>query len=251
MDLSTARAPTPARQTPRDNNNSSSREDANRQPTPTPPPAAAAPAWTRTPAPGNAGEPSPCLRWASGGCCSRRKRVRFADSLGLELTSIRHYRDTDVPEVPGRVLARLEPLFPNPGDSPDFLSRVEQRGVCLESIATDDFSITGTVRVLNLTFQKAVLVRYTLNQWRSFVDIAAAYVPDSSDGHTDAFAFKMIAPVFLEAGGLLEFAIRYRTPGASGQERWDNNGGGNYRVRSRRFRVSPPKDWEDAWIHFI
>uniref|UniRef100_A0A4W3IQN1 CBM21 domain-containing protein n=1 Tax=Callorhinchus milii TaxID=7868 RepID=A0A4W3IQN1_CALMI len=187
---------------------------------------------------------------------ARRKRVRFADSLGLELTSIRHYRDTDVPEVPGRVLARLEartepPLFPNPGDSPDFLSRVEQRGVCLESIATDDFSITGTVRVLNLTFQKAVLVRYTLNQWRSFVDIAAAYVPDSSDGHTDAFAFKMIAPVFLEAGGLLEFAIRYRTPGASGQERWDNNGGGNYRVRSRRFRVSPPKDWEDAWIHFI
>ncbi|NXK79315.1 PPR3E phosphatase, partial [Amazona guildingii] len=31
---------------------------------------------------------------------SRRKTVRFADSLGLELTSVRHFCEADLPQVP-------------------------------------------------------------------------------------------------------------------------------------------------------
>ncbi|XP_067854242.1 protein phosphatase 1 regulatory subunit 3E isoform X2 [Heptranchias perlo] len=206
-------------------------------------------------------------------CPARRKRVRFADSLGLELTTIRHFCDADMPQIPHRVMARLrverpnhlmgrdmmdmflgnpthilEPLFSNPGSRPDFLERVRQGYVCLESISTDHFSILGVVRVFNLAYEKEVMVRYTLNQWTSFVDIAASYTAHSADGLTDTFSFKLVTPVFLDMGGTLQFAIRYSV---AEQEYWDNNNGSDYQVRSHKFKISPPKDWENGWIHFI
>ncbi|XP_072728112.1 uncharacterized protein [Ciconia boyciana] len=85
---------------------------------------------------------------------SRRKTVRFADSLGLELTSVRHFCEADLPQVPlpappraadlfktrkppalgdlepvlfGPPPPLLEPLFPpQPGASPGFAERVRQ-----------------------------------------------------------------------------------------------------------------------------
>ncbi|GCB73950.1 protein phosphatase 1 regulatory subunit 3E [Scyliorhinus torazame] len=201
------------------------------------------------------------------------KKVRFADSLGLELTTIRHFCDGDMPQVPPRVMARLrerppqcllsdqmmamfldspthllEPLFTNPGRWPDFQQQVRLARVCLESISTDQFSILGVIKVWNLAYEKQVTVRYTLNQWSSFVDIAACHSAHSADNQTDTFSFKLVAPVFLDTGGTLQFAIRYL---AAGQEYWDNNKGSDYQVRSHKFKISPPKDWENGWIHFI
>ncbi|XP_053904708.1 protein phosphatase 1 regulatory subunit 3E-like isoform X2 [Malaclemys terrapin pileata] len=84
---------------------------------------------------------------------SRRKTVRFADSLGLELISVRHFCEADLPQVPLPLPARaadlfktrkppalgelepvlfgpsplLEPLFPpQPGASPGFAERVRR-----------------------------------------------------------------------------------------------------------------------------
>ncbi|XP_077104272.1 protein phosphatase 1 regulatory subunit 3E [Siphateles boraxobius] len=202
---------------------------------------------------------------------SCQKKVRFADALGLDLISIKHFDDRDMPEVPERIIDKfkkaralhlnnfdksntssqsvfMELLFTNPGSLPDFMDRVLAMNVLLESVQADEFSISGIVRVLNLAFEKNVYLRYTLNNWTTFVDILAYYVPRSCDGHTDKFSFKIITPTFLEFGGTLQFAIRYCVGGG---EFWDNNNGSNYRVRRHRFKISPPREWENGWIHFI
>ncbi|XP_078066703.1 protein phosphatase 1 regulatory subunit 3E [Mustelus asterias] len=232
---------------------------------------------TKCPSPGQRRRakslPAPGDRALSALSRASSKKVRFADSLGLELTTIRHFCDADMPQVPPRVMARLrdrpaecplsnrvmamfldspsrllEPLFSNPASRPDFQQRVRKNRVCLESICTDQFSVAGLVRVWNLAYEKQVLVRYSLDHWRSHMDLAASHSAHSPDSQTDTFSFKLVAPVFLEAGGTLQFAIRYRV---AGQEFWDNNRGSDYQVRSHRFKISPPKDWENGWIHFI
>ncbi|CAL8351294.1 unnamed protein product [Merluccius merluccius] len=196
-----------------------------------------------------------------------QKTVRFADSLGLELTSVKHFDDADLPQVPDRILAKchrggpplsprpqldqpvcMELQFTNPGGLPDFEQKVREVKVLLETFEADEFSLCGVVRVLNLAFEKSVHLRYSLNNWITFMDSLAHYVPDSSDGVTDRFSFKIVTPAFLEGGGTLQFAIQYCV---GGQEYWDNNVGNNYRVRRQRLKMSPPREWENGWIHFI
>ncbi|XP_053305584.1 protein phosphatase 1 regulatory subunit 3E-like [Spea bombifrons] len=218
--------------------------------------------------------PTPAERRHLEVVAPRKKVVRFADSLGLELTSVRHYSNADLPRVPHHVLAGLrcgeacpagaelsallfrpvsssfylDPLFTNPGTKPDFLDVVRQRRVCLESLHTDPFSITGELRVLNLSYEKEVVVRYTVDSWKTSNEILAGYQRGFSDRYTDKFSFKLLCPALLNKEGFLEFAIRYRVCGA---EYWDNNDGHNYKVKSQRATVSPPKELDSAWIHFI
>ncbi|KAM9826213.1 protein phosphatase 1 regulatory subunit 3E isoform 3-T5 [Syngnathus typhle] len=202
-----------------------------------------------------------------------QKKVRFADSLGLELISVKHFDDSDEPEVPERILAKLpkstdfnnhmattkfpRPLaqsvfmelqFTCPGTLPGFEQKVREVKVMLESVETDDFTLSGFVRVLNLAFEKSVSLRYSLNNWITFMDSLASYVPHSSDGGTDRFSFKVVIPTYMENGGTLQFAIKYTV---DGEDFWDNNNGNNYKVRRHRFKMSPPKEWENGWIHFI
>lgn len=201
-----------------------------------------------------------------------KKKVRFADSLGLELISVKHFDDTDVPEVPERIMAKLpkgplhlhhletkfprapaqsvfmELQFTNPGTLPDFEQKVREVNVLLETVEADEFSLSGFVRVLNLAFEKSVSLRYSLNNWITFMDSLASYVPNSSDGDTDKFCFKIVMPTYPDNGGTLQFAIKYCV---GGQEFWDNNNGNNYKVRRHRFKMSPPREWENGWIHFI
>lgn len=203
---------------------------------------------------------------------SSQKKVRFADSLGLELISVRHFDDSDVPETPDRVMDKfkkaralhlnnfeqhpngctqstfVETLFTCPGAQADFQQRLRSANVLLESVETDEFSISGIVRVLNLAFEKRVTLRYTLNSWLTFMDVPASYVPQSSDGLTDKFHFKIVTPAFFEGSGSLQFAVRYRV---GTDEFWDNNDGKNYKVRRHRFKISPPREWDNGWIHFI
>lgn len=213
---------------------------------------------------------------------ARRKTVRFADSLGLELTSVRHFCQADLPRVPppqppprpadllktrkppalgelepvlfGPPPPLLEPLFPpQPGASPGFAERVRQHKVRLEWVRAEPAGLRGAVRVLNLAYEKAVSVRYTLNRWASCAEVPAAYQPHGPpDGSTDRFAFHLPLGAAVAADATLEFAVRYRVAGA---EYWDNNGGSNYRLRGRP--PSPaalclPQDPDStAWIHFI
>ncbi|KAM6123601.1 protein phosphatase 1 regulatory subunit 3E-like [Phoenicopterus ruber ruber] len=213
---------------------------------------------------------------------SRRKTVRFADSLGLELTSVRHFCEADLPQVPlpapprtadlfktrkppalgdlepvlfGPPPPLLEPLFPpQPGASPGFAERVRQHKVRLEWVRAEPAGLRGAVRVLNLAYEKAVSVRYTLNRWASCAEVPAAYQPAGpADGLTDRFTFLLpLGAAAAAAEATLEFAVRYRVAGA---EYWDNNEGANYRLRGRQRvppAVGPPQDPDStAWIHFI
>ncbi|XP_056382164.1 protein phosphatase 1 regulatory subunit 3D-like [Hyla sarda] len=201
----------------------------------------------------------------------RKKEVRFADSLGLELTSVRHFCDADMPRVPYHVLAglrcreacpagaelstlllrptsQLEPLFTNPGTKADFLDLVRHRKVCLETIHTDPFSISGDLRVLNLSYEKEVMVRYSVDSWSTSSEVMATFQRGFSDRYTDRFSFKLLCPTLLNKEEVLEFAIRYKV---CGTEYWDNNDGVNYKIKSQKATVSPPKEYESAWIHFI
>ncbi|NXR30688.1 PPR3D phosphatase, partial [Zosterops hypoxanthus] len=145
----------------------------------------------------------------------------------------------------------LEPLFPpQPGAGPGFAERVRQHKVRLEWVRAEPAGLRGAVRVLNLAFEKAVSVRYTLDGWASCNEAAATYQPPGpADGITDRFAF--LLPL-RAADTALEFALRYRVAGA---EYWDNNEGKNYRLRARQRvppAVGPPQDPDSsAWIHFI
>ncbi|XP_069796840.1 protein phosphatase 1 regulatory subunit 3E-like [Narcine bancroftii] len=205
-----------------------------------------------------------------------RKRVRFADSLGLELTSVRSFSRWDAPRVPAHVRAQLqqdalrqigaghrglafkdpglaqplEPTFANPISSADFVQRVRTDKVCLEGVEVERFRLRGTVRVLNVAFSKEVTVRHTADDWLSCTDTPARYIPGSADAHTDRFAFELALPPYLTGRGL-QLAIRYRV----GLETyWDSDGGRNYRLRptpSASGHSAPPNDCGSGWVHFV
>ncbi|XP_059488497.1 glycogen-binding subunit 76A isoform X2 [Neocloeon triangulifer] len=179
------------------------------------------------------------------GTPGRKKIVRFADVLGLDLADVRTFMD-EIPKVPScaywdlhdpSLSARREeeapkapekclfPMFQQPSGCPDFLDRLRSQRVCLENACVGDtMSITGTVRVLNIEFHKSVHVRYTLDNWDNFADLQASYVAGSSDGFSDKFSFILYANT-LDIGQRIEFAVRYTT---CGDVHWDNNNGANY-----------------------
>ncbi|XP_039354690.1 LOW QUALITY PROTEIN: protein phosphatase 1 regulatory subunit 3E [Mauremys reevesii] len=232
-----------------------------------------------------------------GGSRSRspgsRKRVRFADALGLELVSVRRYWPAELPQVPERVHTQLRrdalrhfaplrpfqvmggaggrgmtaaesdpqdplagrlplaPCFWDPLGLPDFGGRLGAQGVCLEGVRAGGLGVAGTLRVLNLAYEKRVSVRYTWDGWASYREAPAAYAGPSAGPPpgppSDRFAFRLPLP----PGGALEFALRCHV---GGQELWDNNGGQNYILRAggRGGELpSPPRDGDRGWIHFL
>lgn len=108
-------------------------------------------------------------------------------------------------------------------------------------------TISGTVRVANVAYDKHVEVRWTIDGWsadgQGTYREAAGYMPGSSDGGTDRFAFLICPPhVAMEAlhrqlqsasssssssAPRLEFVVSYE---AGGVTYWDNNAGRNYGV---------------------
>lgn len=179
------------------------------------------------------------------GTPGRKKIVRFADVLGLDLADVRTFMD-EVPKIPksayedlivtlqeqtlqlGPPLEKvLVPGFQQPGSLPGFMERLRVNQVCLESAAVTDpisLTITGCVRVRNLDFHKSVHIRYSLDSWRSYSDLTASYVENSCDGFSDKFSFMMFGNS-LQIGQRIEMAIRFQ---AKGEQFWDSNYGTNY-----------------------
>ncbi|XP_031445293.1 protein phosphatase 1 regulatory subunit 3G [Phasianus colchicus] len=197
-------------------------------------------------------------------CCPKcKKRVQFADSLGLSLASVKHFSDAEEPRVPPAALRRphsppaeprdppepgaapgpprqppslrLEPDFPDGGEPS--AERLRRQRVCLERLGRPALpsDVRGTVRALRGSGRGEVTVRYTFNEWLSFMDVPASPLPpapaDGSEPPAERFSFALCVPPSLREGSALHFAIRYR--GAHG-EHWDNNDGRNYTLRCRR-----------------
>lgn len=184
----------------------------------------------------------------------RKKAVRFADALGLDLQTVKHFLDSGDPpfvpesatrglklgDVPSRFRRQAESSasdfrsyimlrFSQPGAAIDFISEVTSTHVKVENcvVNKDQLVVNGTVRVANIAFEKHVAIRYTFDNWVTCSEVRATYVPGSNDGLTDRFAFVLLLqPHFGSvAGSRAEFAVRYDTPGHS---QWDNNHGRNY-----------------------
>ncbi|GFX04063.1 glycogen-binding subunit 76A [Trichonephila clavipes] len=218
------------------------------------------------------------------GTPSRKKIVRFADVLGLDLEDVRHIVSGDLPNIPSSAFsdlvlpdedlpqkaspsATLElkgipqsswenlhqgavglniiyPLFAIPGQQPDFMDKIRTLGICLESVIVSDFNIQCTCRVMNWGFNKTVLARYTVDSWKSSSDINASYVPNSSGDDTDGFAFNIFLP---RERCNVEFALRYNV---NGGEHWDNNGGKNYCLGYHSNSTSQsPAPTSPTWMH--
>nr|XP_056701019.1 protein phosphatase 1 regulatory subunit 3D [Euleptes europaea] len=207
------------------------------------------------------------------GCSTRRNRVRFADALGLELAEVKVFQAGEDPLIPLHVLSRLSinsdlccsrldleftiqclvPDFQQPADSEDFPSLLRQQRVCLERVSSSDLGLNGTVRVVNIAFEKQVAVRYTFNHWRGQHEVGARWHSSApgKDGQDqeDVFTFFLPVPPFLlQVSSVVEFALRYRV---NGQEYWDSNRGKNYSLTCRSHPLKMPRECEESWIHFI
>lgn len=106
--------------------------------------------------------------------------------------------------------------------------------------------MAGSVRVLDLAYEKRVSVRWSADGWRSHREAPAAYAgPAPPPPRADRFAFRLPAP---PAGGALLFALRYRV---TGLEFWDNNGGRDYALRGPELPGGGGTPEPQGWIHFI
>ncbi|GFS35727.1 glycogen-binding subunit 76A [Nephila pilipes] len=219
------------------------------------------------------------------GTPSRKKIVRFADVLGLDLEDVRHIISGDLPNIPSSAFSDLVlpdedlpvkvsqsvtlelkgipqsswenvhqgavglniiyPLFSIPGQQPDFMDKIRNLGVCLESVIVSDFNIQCTCRVMNWGFSKTIAARYTMDGWKSSSDINASYVPNSTRDGTDCFAFNIFLP---RERCNLEFALRYNV---NDREYWDNNGGKNYCLgyHSNNNISQTPVPTSPTWMH--
>lgn len=182
----------------------------------------------------------------------KKKIVRFADALGLDLAAVRTIVTEELPLVPASAFSHLQlapvvrspppctlelkPLFAQPGASPTFLSRLTSQRVCLESVVSSGCALHAVIRVLNVAFEKLVVLRYSMDNWRSFCDLRAVYLPGSSDGISDRFG----VDVYLTPQGdaLVQMCVRYVV---GDQEFWDSNEGANYCFE---FRDSPKDEPE-------
>lgn len=193
----------------------------------------------------------------------RKKMVRFADAMGLDLEDVRHVLNLDAPpKIPASAMADLKvgveedrkhigsryftACFSQPGSREDFLQVVMAQKVCLENAVITDLTVTGVVRVANIGFHKSVRIRYSTNSWISFHDIMASYVQNSCDGPTDRFSFSICAPANFNTHSKLEFAISYSV---NENMYWDSNHGQNYVLEC--FAKTTPTDVESSWVHFL
>ncbi|XP_071118244.1 glycogen-binding subunit 76A-like [Haliotis cracherodii] len=194
---------------------------------------------------------------------SKKKVVRFADAMGLDLNFVKNIGNVDIPpKVPASALADLRvgleqdrratgssfltACFSQPGARDDFRKKVFAQKVCLENAMIEGMTITGVIRVANISFNKLVQVRYSTNSWATFHDIAASYVLNSCDGPTDRFSFSIVAPAVFDVGFRLEFAISYSTSSAVF---WDNNDSMNYVFEC--FAKTVPTETENTWMSFL
>ncbi|MEE6465154.1 hypothetical protein FKM82_006464 [Ascaphus truei] len=215
-------------------------------------------------------------------CC--KKRVQFADSLGLRLASIKHFTPSEEPRVPPAVLSRLQGRggrgeeaaegggeadrrfsslqLHTPAPTPEELQgRLEAQRVCLEHVSASVCGVHGAVLVQEPPgggVQEPpgggvrVTVRYTFNDWLSYVDCpASAPLPDVSAQSpapgAQRFLFTLCPP---PAARCIQFAIRSST--GKGQEVWDNNQGSNYTLSCQQELPPEAQDSDteqEGWGH--
>jgi hypothetical protein len=112
----------------------------------------------------------------------------------------------------------------------------------LESLFLDDDrkSLRGVVQVKNISFQKWVAVRFTLDWWQTTSEVTATHKDSVREGSYDRFSFQIklhdLLPKIEEK--TLFLALRYNT---DGREIWDSNDGQNYQVLFEKVKPAPAR----------
>ncbi|KAM7385204.1 hypothetical protein PAMP_001299 [Pampus punctatissimus] len=195
-----------------------------------------------------------CVGWGNGK--ARKKRVVFADTKGMSLTAIHIFskfddepyhnkrcggimedlqfdmtdletatRDLKISSVRKLVLDFKQPS----ADYLDFRNRLIQNSVCLENCFLQERSLTGTIKVRNIGFEKSVQVRATFDSWTSFTDIDCTFMNNVyTCQDSDTFAFVLDLPVHIPPQNRVEFCICFNV---QNQTFWDNNDGKNYALK--------------------
>ncbi|XP_041639702.1 protein phosphatase 1, regulatory subunit 3Db [Cheilinus undulatus] len=204
----------------------------------------------------------------------RIQQVRFVDSLGLDLEEVKVFKTQEHPLIPQHVMFRLlmsseltfgkslelslpyfKPCFPEDlRNHPDFVRKLCTQSVCLEQVLCSEQGITGTIRVLNLAYEKKVTVHYSFTNWRTQTEATASWLSGGNhvggdcNTETDIFRFCLPVPPFLlQPGAVLEFAVCYNVKGF---KYWDNNSGENYKMSCHSYKVTVPRECEDSMLHF-
>ncbi|NWS16466.1 PPR3A phosphatase, partial [Pachyramphus minor] len=192
------------------------------------------------------------------------RKVSFADAFGFDLVSVKEFDIWEFPntgqdnDIADEVFPQDEyfftQLFTLPPSQEELLQRVREQKVTLESILflPGITCMNGIIRVLNISFEKQVYVRTTLNNWISYYDILAEFMPNSCGNETDQFCFKIsLVPPYQKDGVKVEFCIRYET---SVGTFWANNDDKNYTLICHKKETSskadnkPQKDVRDSCL---
>ncbi|NXH27710.1 PPR3A phosphatase, partial [Myiagra hebetior] len=180
------------------------------------------------------------------------RKVSFADAFGFDLVSVKEFNIWEFPTT-GQENDTEDEVFPQdeyffsqqftlPASQEELLQKVREQKVTLESVLLlpGVTCMNGVIRVLNVSFEKQVYVRMTLNNWLSYYDILAEFMPNSCGSETDQFCFKIsLVPPFQEDGVKVEFCIRYETPVGTF---WANNDDKNYTLICHKKETVPKVD---------
>nr|XP_009687805.1 PREDICTED: protein phosphatase 1 regulatory subunit 3A [Struthio camelus australis] len=180
------------------------------------------------------------------------RKVSFADAFGFDLVSVKEFDTWEVPitsqkddkedEVFPEEEFLLSQLFTLPASQEELLQKVREQKVLLESIVflPGVTCMNGIIRVLNISFEKMVYVRMTLDDWLSYYEILAEFMPNSCGSETDQFCFKIsLVPPYQRDGAKVEFCIRYET---SIGTFWANNDDKNYTLICHKKETVPKVD---------
>ncbi|XP_016161309.1 PREDICTED: protein phosphatase 1 regulatory subunit 3A [Ficedula albicollis] len=180
------------------------------------------------------------------------RKVSFADAFGFDLVSVKEFNIWEFPNTGEENYTEDEvfpqdeyffsPQFTLPASQEELLQKVREQKVMLESALLQPgiTCMNGIVRVLNVSFEKQVYIRMTLDNWLSYYDILAEFMPNSCGGETDQFCFKIsLAPPFQKDGIKVEFCIRYET---SVGTFWANNDDKNYTLICHKKEAVPKAD---------
>ncbi|KAK9532888.1 hypothetical protein VZT92_010251 [Zoarces viviparus] len=202
-------------------------------------------------------EPRSCFRRDAGGGPSK-KRVVFADAIGLALTAVRlfipehtastlstrpslatlqsHQSTSDKLQRHKLWLGSPQPTLASQAPQAPQASLPRQRDACvqLESCKVSEHSLSGKVRVNHVSVDKAVYLRVTFDSWRSHHDVPCMFLEQQQQqrfggSDVDLFAFDLSLPKNIDPTEHVEFCVAFR-PGNGATPLWDDNRGQNYRV---------------------
>ncbi|CAK8683012.1 unnamed protein product [Clavelina lepadiformis] len=173
------------------------------------------------------------------------KSVSFADRQGGKLVEIcefdgsadfvaefnRAHGDLTSRSYPSPPNQSPEPeryflLFPQPFINQNFSAVLWSQSVCLQSARIMNNTANGSIKVMNLAYQKQVDIKITSDMWSTCWYQHTTYSHSESE-EVDVFVFNFIIPA---TARFVKFCIRYF---CQGRYYWDNNRGMDYCIAAR------------------